>query len=49
DKPIGLVYIAVACGGTAQVERHLFWGNREQIQRKSVVKSLEQLWRLLSL
>ena len=49
EKPIGLVYIAVACGGTAQVERHLFWGNREQIQRKSVVKSLEQFWRLLSL
>ncbi len=46
-KPVGLVYIAVAVNGVAQAEKHLFWGNREQVQRKAVVKALEQLWRCL--
>lgn len=47
-KPVGLVYIAVAANGFAQVQKHSFWGNREQVQRKAVVKALEQLWRLIS-
>lgn len=46
-KPIGLVYIALCHSGTTQVEKHLFWGNREQIQRKAVAKSLELFWRNL--
>lgn len=47
SKPVGLVYIAIAHGDQTHVERHLFWGNREQIQRKAVSKCLEQFWRLL--
>ena len=47
-KPTGLVFIAVASQKDAQVERHLFWGNREQIQRKAVSKAVEQFWRLLA-
>lgn len=47
-KPVGLVYIAIAYQGDAWVTRHLFWGNREQIQRKAVIRTLEQLWRLLA-
>lgn len=46
-NPVGQVYIAIADGADVQVERHLFWGNREQIQRKAVVKALEQVWRLI--
>jgi len=46
-KPTGLVFIAVAHQSRVSVERHLFWGNREQIQRKAVSKALEQIWRRL--
>lgn len=48
-KPVGLVYIAVAQGmRRKQVERHLFWGNRDQIQRKAAMKAQELLWRFLT-
>ena len=30
-----------------EAEKYIFWGNREQIQRKAVSKSLEMLWRML--
>ncbi len=48
-KPVGFVYIAIFGEKKIIVERHLFWGNREQIQRKAVSKSLEMLWRRLIL
>ena len=47
EKPIGLVYIAIAEGPRVKTEKHIFWGNREQIQRKAVSKALEMLWRHL--
>ncbi len=46
-KPIGLVFIAVATKQSVNVQKHLFWGNRDQVQRKAVCKALEQLWRIL--
>ena len=33
EKPVGLVYLACACGSGIQVERHLFDGDRQQIRR----------------
>ncbi len=45
-KPVGLVYIGLASpDGTAQVWKHLFFGERSQIQNKAAVKALEYLWR----
>ncbi len=48
-KPAGLVFIGV-CGpaGFRHVERFQFWGTREQIQRRAVMKALELLWRALT-
>jgi len=43
-KPVGLVYIAVSTQAKTHVDRHLFWGDRHQIQIKAVHKSLEYLW-----
>ena len=45
-KPIGLVYIGLASpDGTARVWKHVFWGERHQIQDKAATKALESLWR----
>jgi len=49
-KPVGLVYVGLATedtgGKTAvQVERNLFWGNRENIRRLATVKALDLLRR----
>ncbi len=45
-KPVGLVYIALALpDGKAKAWKHVFWGNREQVQAKATVKALEYLWR----
>ena len=45
-KPVGLVYIGLASpGGTAKAWRHVFWGERHQIQDKAATKALEYLWR----
>ncbi len=47
-KPVGLVYISIAqSAGDILTEKFLFWGNRDQIQRKAVAKAQEMLWRLL--
>lgn len=47
-KPVGLVYIGLrGPKGFCQVERFDFWGTRDQIQRRSVIKALELLWRAL--
>ena len=47
-KPVGLVYIALASpDGKVKTWKHIFWGERHQIQDKAAVKALEYLWRKL--
>lgn len=44
-KPVGLVYMALALPNQrVKVWKHLFWGDRNQIQKKAAVKALEHLW-----
>ena len=45
QKPVGLVYIAIADAKGVQAQRYEFWGDRAQIQHRSAVKALECLWR----
>lgn len=47
SKPVGLVYLAIANGNKVWVWKENFFGDREQIQRKAVIKALEYLWRLV--
>ncbi|MFH1799303.1 MAG: CinA family nicotinamide mononucleotide deamidase-related protein [Candidatus Omnitrophota bacterium] len=45
-KPVGLVYIGLASpDGTVRTWKHVFWGERHQIQEKAATKALEYLWR----
>lgn len=45
-KPVGLVFISLALpDGTAKVWKHVFWGERHQVQDKAATKALEYLWR----
>ena len=45
-KPVGLVYIGLASpDGTARAWKHVFWGERQQVQDKAATKALELLWR----
>ncbi|MDD5226876.1 MAG: CinA family nicotinamide mononucleotide deamidase-related protein [Candidatus Omnitrophica bacterium] len=45
-KPVGLVYIGLASpDGTVRTWKHVFWGERHQIQDKAATKALEYLWR----
>ena len=45
-KPVGLVYIGLASpDGTACSWKHVFWGERQQVQDKAATKALEYLWR----
>lgn len=48
QKPVGTVFIGI-CGprGRASAREFHFSGERSQIQRKSVVKAMEMLWREL--
>lgn len=47
-KPVGLVYIGVATpGGKPRVWKHVFWGERDQIQIRAAIKALEYLWRAI--
>jgi len=47
-KPVGLVYIGIASpDGKTQVWKHVFWGERNQVQIKAAVKALEYLWRTI--
>ncbi len=47
-KPVGLVYIGLASpDGTARVWKHVFRGERYQIQDKAATKALECLWRTI--
>lgn len=45
-KPVGLVYIGLAGPqGRLKVWEHRFWGDRNQVRRRAVIKALECLWR----
>ncbi len=44
EKPVGLVYLACQCrGGTVQVERQIFPGDRASIRRATVNRALQML------
>lgn len=43
DKPVGLVYIAVAKKNKITCEKNIFSGNREDVRLQSVGKALEML------
>jgi len=45
-KPVGLVHIGLASpDGKVRTWKHVFWGERHQVQDKAAVKALEYLWR----
>ena len=47
-KPVGLVYVGLASpDGTTRAWKHVFWGERHQIQDKAATKALEYLWRTI--
>ncbi len=45
EKPVGLVYISISGPKEEKVWKHLFTGDRDQIQSKATKKTLEYLWR----
>jgi PncC family amidohydrolase len=47
DKPVGLVWIAVACGERVAAAENHFGGGRESVRRAAVVKSLEMALEML--
>jgi PncC family amidohydrolase len=47
DKPVGLVYIALADANDVIVERHIWRGNRLQNKEQSAQAALELLYRYL--
>jgi len=47
QKPIGLVFIALASDADTEVVRNLFWGRRETIKLQSSQKALDMLRRRL--
>ncbi|MFM1919570.1 MAG: hypothetical protein RLZZ303_1204 [Candidatus Hydrogenedentota bacterium] len=48
EKPVGLVYIAVAGPESTFVTRNVFEGDRDSVRRQSVSRSLELLMEQLS-
>ena len=47
EKPVGLVYIALAWGEESEVSKNLFLGNRETIKFQSSQKALDMIRRQL--
>lgn len=47
EKPVGTVFVACATGEQTVVEKHLFSGERRQVQEKSAQAALCLLWRIL--
>jgi nicotinamide-nucleotide amidase len=52
EKPVGLVYVGLATKDpsgqtTVQVERNIFWGNRENVRRLAMVKALDLVRRAI--
>jgi PncC family amidohydrolase len=48
DKPVGLVYVAVAGAAGELVQRHLFHGDREAIRRQACDAALAMLQQALA-
>lgn len=45
-KPVGLVYIGLASPNKkVKAWKHVFWGDRHQVQERAATKALEYLWR----
>jgi len=49
EKPVGLVYVGLGARGGLrfEVERNVFWGNRENVRQLATVRALEMLRRSL--
>ncbi len=47
EKPVGLVYAAVAKGGTVEVKRFVFPGDRDGIRRQTARAAMDMLIRFL--
>lgn len=47
DKPVGLVYIALAVGGDVQVVKNLFYGNRQRVRTATCQKALDMMRRAM--
>jgi nicotinamide-nucleotide amidase len=47
DKPVGLVWIALAWRGGTEVRKNLFWGRREHVKSQSARKAMDMLRRHL--
>ncbi|MGB8203160.1 MAG: CinA family protein, partial [Candidatus Baltobacteraceae bacterium] len=47
NKPVGLVYLALASPEGVEVRRVTFPGTRDDVRRRTVVASLNLLWRRL--
>lgn len=48
EKPVGLVYISVYCGGKTIVKKYHFNGNRHKVRERAVVQGLIMLWNELN-
>jgi len=47
NKPVGLVYLAVASREGIEVRRVTFPGTRDDVRRRSIIAALNLLWRRL--
>ena len=45
DKPVGLVFLAVANADAVEVRRLTFPGSRDDVRRRSIIAALNLLWR----
>jgi len=45
EKPLGLVFLAVAHGDVVDVRRLTFPGSRDDVRRRSIIAALNLLWR----
>ena len=48
EKPLGLVYLAIAHDDGVEVRRLTFPGLRDDVRRRSIIAALNLLWRLLA-
>ena len=44
EKPVGLVFLAVARAGETRVDRHVFSGSRERVKAQTAEAALQMLW-----
>ncbi len=47
EKPVGLVWMAVACAAGTRVKQHVFTGTREEIKAQTAENALAMLWEWL--